>query len=95
MSLKCPICGHETNTLYALKSHVIRKHLLNSYCPVCGKKFSKIITHLAQETRKGDLDHAVYYVLYHTANSRRTPETYKRYAPIVVEILERGEVKSR
>jgi len=89
MALKCPFCPKTANTLYQLKAHVIRKHPLNGDCPACGKKFRNIIVHLAQETRKGDLKHAVYYVLYHTANSHRTPETYRCYAPIVVKILER------
>ena len=93
MVLKCPVCGREFKTLYNLKTHVLQRHPPDQYCPVCRKKFSNVLVHLAHEARKGDFKHAVYYVLYHINHGHRPPETYKRYVPIVVKVLERGKVR--
>ncbi|ADC64729.1 zinc finger C2H2-type domain protein [Ferroglobus placidus DSM 10642] len=44
-TLKCPFCEYRASNLAKLKSHILRHDL--SICPVCGKKFKRLLSHVA------------------------------------------------
>lgn len=57
---ECPFCPESFNTFQGLMRHVRRYH--SNVCPICGKKFKNILTHVRQSVNWDENDD--YVVLY-------------------------------
>ena len=42
---ECPLCGRRFERLWALKTHINKKHRHNGKCPVCGRKCKDLSKH--------------------------------------------------
>ncbi|SAI84246.1 Fuselloviral protein SSV2p19, partial [Saccharolobus solfataricus] len=57
---KCPICGFTSVTLFAVKQHARKNHILTK-CPVCNTEYRHLNQHFYFQS---DMEHLIYCYLF-------------------------------